>query len=117
VADRYWGYIKDQPDRSGDEEWVLASDYDLVEAELAAANRKIADLEWKEITPDSLSLPKLGDEVIGEHHIIPNPWYPAISSVTDWHERNLFTAQHWIDRGWHSYRPLNALARAAEEKP
>lgn len=84
-----------------------------IEKQLAEAKATIQRLDWKPITPESL--PKMADEAIGEHlRVIPNPYYPNVVSVTDWHERNLYTADRWQERGFTHYRPINPPTVAKE---
>lgn len=77
-----------------------------LEEALAAANRKLTALEWKEIKPDSL--PKVGDEVYRQNE---RTWDKVVKEV-----RKMYGSHHWQERRWTHYRPINAPARAAEEK-
>lgn len=79
-------------------------DLEISTVRVAELVEQMRELQWKPIMPESM--PVTGEEILGEHRIIPNPWYPMIEAVTDWHGRNLFKAEDWTEGGWKFHRPL-----------
>lgn len=93
--------------------WCGTPEAPEMAAELLAARAKLAQFQWREITPDDL--PQFGHEVIGAASVIPNPWYPNIIVVNDWHERNILSYEGWIARGYRFFRPLAIPSQAIPE--